>query len=55
MMHIIESGDVAKPVTTLVPLTKLSSNDAYYSTQYVSQNFEKTLEQIQPDELGLIG
>ena len=31
-MHIIESGDVAKPVATLLPLTKLSSNDAYYST-----------------------
>ena len=34
MMHIIDSGDVAKPVTTLFPLTKLSSNDAYYSTSY---------------------
>ena len=32
MMHIIESGDVAKPVATLLPLTKLSSNYAYYST-----------------------
>ena len=31
-MHVIESGDVAKPVATLSPLTKLSSNDAYYST-----------------------
>ena len=31
-MHIIESGDVDKPVATLSPLTKLSSNDAYYST-----------------------
>ena len=34
-MHIIESGDLAKPVATLSPLTKLSGNDAYYSTYYL--------------------
>ena len=33
-MHIIESGDLAKPVATLSPLTKLSGNDAYYSTYW---------------------
>ena len=33
-MHIIESGDLAKPVATLSPVTKLSGNDAYYSTYY---------------------
>ena len=33
-MHIIESGDLAKPVATLSPLTKLSCNDAYHSTYY---------------------
>ena len=31
-MHIIESGDVAKPVAKLLPPTKLSNNDAYYSS-----------------------
>ena len=40
-MHIIESGDLAKPVATLSPLTKLSGNDAYYSTyRNVRKSFE---------------
>ena len=31
MMHIIESEEVAKTLTTLAPLTTLSRNDAHYT------------------------
>ena len=38
-----ESGDVAKPVATLLLLTKLSSNDAYYSTSYAHVFIRRTI------------
>ena len=39
-MHIIESGEVAKTLATLTPLTNLSQNDAYYSTYWDRRKLE---------------
>ena len=51
-MHIIESGDVVKSLATLTPLTKLSCNDAYYSTYCVISNLSKNDFQVASNAKG---